>query len=86
MTEAARFYERETEGLGADFLDDVQRAIDRLRDNPRLGLTITTELRRSLLSRFPFSVIYAVEPEGLLIVAVAHQRRRPGYWRGRATP
>ena len=83
MTETAIFYEGQAHGLGAEFLDDVQRAIDRLRNNPKLGQIVVDELRRSLLSRFPFSLIYAVEPEGLLIVAVAHQRRRPYYWRER---
>ena len=83
LTEAARFYEGEADGLGADFLDDVQRAVDRLREHPKLGQIVASDLRRTLLSRFPFSLIYAIEPEGLLIVAVAHQRQRPGYWQGR---
>ena len=83
MTEAARFYEGQAPGLGSDFLDDVQRTIDRLRDNPELGQAVSGDLRRGLLSRFPYSLMYAVEPEQLLIVAVAHQRRRPDYWRGR---
>jgi plasmid stabilization system protein ParE len=83
MTETAIFYERQAHGLGAEFLDDVQRAIDRLRDNPKLGQSVVDEFRRGLLSRFPFSLIYTVEPENLLIVAVAHQRRRPYYWRER---
>ena len=83
MTEAASFYESKARGLGAEFLDDVQRAIDRLRDNPELGRSVTVELRSSLLSRFPFCLIYAIHPEDLLIIAVAHQRRRPNYWKER---
>jgi toxin ParE1/3/4 len=39
--------------------------------------------RRVLLKKFPFSVIYRPEPDGIVIFAVAHQSRRPGYWRGR---
>jgi len=83
MTEAAIFYQEQSQGLGIVFLDDVQRTIDRLRDNPMLGQTLVDDLRRGLLSRFPFSLIYAIESESLLIVAVAHQHRRPEYWRGR---
>lgn len=83
MTEAAIFYEGEAVGLGTEFLDDPQRAVSRLRDNPKLGQMLVDDLRRSLLSRFPYSVIYSVEPECVLIVAVAHQRRRPNYWRKR---
>jgi len=83
MTEAAKFYEEQAHGLGAEFLDDVQNAIDRLRANPMLGQIVLGELRRSLLSRFPYSLIYSIEPDNILIVAVAHQRRRPNYWRER---
>ena len=83
MTETAIFYEGQAHGLGAEFLDDVQRAIDRLCDYPELGQIVLNELRRSLLTRFSFSLIYTIEPENLLIVAVAHQRRRPYYWRER---
>ena len=83
MTEAARYYEEEAEGLGLDFLNDVQRTIDRFCDNPNLGQTIDKSLCRGLFSRFPFSLIYAVDVDGLLIVAIAHQRRRPDYWKQR---
>lgn len=83
MIEAALFYEKQARRLGIEFLDDVQRAVDRLRDNPKSGEVVVNELRRGLLSRFPFFLIYAVEAEAVLIVAVAHQRRRPYYWKGR---
>ena len=83
MTEAAIFYEGQAQGLGVEFLDDVQSTIDRLRDNPMLGHTVVGDLRRSLLSRFPYLLIYTIEPDDLLIIAVAHQRRRPYYWRDR---
>ena len=83
MTEAAIFYEEQAQGLGAEFLDDVQSTIDRLLENPMLGHAVVGDLRRSLLSRFPYSLIYAIEPEDLLVIAVAHQRRRPDYWRER---
>ena len=83
MTEAAIFYEEQAQGLGAEFLYDVQSAINRLRENPMLGHAVTDALRRSLLSRFPYFLIYAIEPDELLIIAVAHQRRRPDFWRER---
>jgi hypothetical protein len=83
MTESALFYEEQSQGLGVEFLDDVQHAIDRLRENLMLGQELLDDLRRSLLLRFPFSIIYTVKPDNLLIIAVAHQRRRPEYWRER---
>jgi plasmid stabilization system protein ParE len=80
MTEASLFYELESAGLGFEFLDDVQRVVDALREYPKLGRSIGRGIRRALLRRFPFSLIYSEEPDGILIVAVAHQKRRPGYW------
>jgi hypothetical protein len=56
MTEAALFYETTASArLGTDFLDDVQRAIERLRKYPESGESIALDLRRTLLHRFPFS-------------------------------
>jgi len=83
MTEASVFYESASANLGVDFLDDVQRVIDLLRDHPLLDHPVGGDLRRALLHRFPFSLIYAVEPNAILVVAVAHQSRRPEYWKNR---
>ncbi len=83
MTEAAAFYESASSGLGNEFLDEVQRVIDLVCEHPELGRSIEPRLRQALLHRFPFSLIYTIEVEEILIVAVAHQRRHPGYWRDR---
>jgi toxin ParE1/3/4 len=83
MIEAALFYEAASVGLGEDFLDDIQHAIDTAREHPELGVEVAPGLRRILVRRFPFTVIYAAEPERVLVVAIAHQRRRPQYWKGR---
>jgi plasmid stabilization system protein ParE len=83
MIEASLFYEAASLGLGNDLLDDVQRVVDSLREHPYLGHTVDINLRRMLLHRFPFSLIYSIEPDAILIVAVAHYGRRPGYWQDR---
>ena len=83
MTEAALFYEAATVLLGGDFLDDVQRAVDSIRNFPHAGESVDSNLRRIQLHRFPFTLIYTVEEDSIVIVAVAHQKRRPGYWRSR---
>ena len=80
MTEAALFYEASSPGIGADFLDDVQRTIERLIAYPESGEAIDLDLRRTLLHRFPFSLIYTIEESGILIVAVSHHGRAPEYW------
>jgi toxin ParE1/3/4 len=83
MTEASLFYEAASEGLGSDFLADVQFGIDSLLEHPHLGHAVGRGLRRILLHRFPFSLLYSVESNAILIIAVAHHGRRPGYWKDR---
>jgi plasmid stabilization system protein ParE len=83
MTEAALFYEAAESGLGEVFLDDVQHAIDAIRERPYLGVGLAYGFRRILVRRFPFSIVYAVEQSEIVVVAVSHHRRRPGYWRRR---
>jgi len=72
MTEASLFYEAAAPGLGKGFLDDVQHVISSLREHPYLGQEVDRSLRRILLHRFPFSLIYSVEVDAILVVAVAH--------------
>ncbi len=81
---AAEFYENQTVGLGADFLTEVERAVERAIAAPDSGSPIKSDIRRQLVRRFPFSVLYRSEGERVLVLAVMHQRRRPGYWRDRA--
>ena len=83
MTEASLFYDDASSGLGSDFLDDVQQAIDRLCSYPQASEAVASGLRRMLLHRFPFSIIYSVEEAGILVIAIAHHGRRPGYWESR---
>lgn len=83
MTEASAFYESAASGLGVEFLEEVQRVVLILREHLELGRSIDPGFRQALLHRFPFSIIYSVELDAILIIAVAHQRRRPGYWMDR---
>ena len=83
MLDAAAYYQSQTAGLGNDFLAEVQHAIQRIAENPKSGRSIRGEVRRWLLRRFPFGILYRIDPEEIVIVAVMHLRRRPGYWRDR---
>ena len=83
LTEASLYYETASSGLGQEFLDDLQRTVDVLRERPQLGRPVGHSLRQATFRRFPFLLIYAEEPDQIVVVAVAHQRWRPGYWRSR---
>jgi plasmid stabilization system protein ParE len=80
---AAEFYEEQAEGLGIDFLAEVEHALDGLCGTPEMGPHFVDDTRRLLLSRFPYQLIYLIDRALIVIIAVAHVRRKPGYWRNR---
>ena len=83
MLEAAEYYESQRRGLGRAFLAEIHRTVDRIVENPRIGQAVRQGIRRRLLRRFPFGILYRVDPEEIVIIAVMHLRRRPGYWSDR---
>jgi toxin ParE1/3/4 len=83
LVAAAQFYERQTEGLGLDFVLTVQRTYERLLEFPVAGPRFGRRLRRLLVPKFPYGLLYRIEPDRIYIVAVMHLHRRPGSWRSR---
>ncbi len=81
--EAARYYENEAPGVGIAFIVELHKAVATIVDNPLAARTVRKSIRKKVLSRFPFNVLYSVEDETVVIVAVAHQKRRPTYWQRR---
>lgn len=81
---ATTFYEDQASGLGEEFLADAERTLETLREHPSLGTLGPEGARRVPLRRFPFRIVYLVESPSLaFVLAVAHNRRRPGYWTDR---
>ena len=81
--DASLFYESRMPGLGRSFAAEVERTIYLIREFPDAGSLVGRERRRVVVARFPYSVVYQLGAKSIVIVAVAHQRRRPGYWRQR---
>ena len=78
------FYDRRFPGLGLAFVIEVEVAVSFALAHPEAGVTIFSEFRRIVVHRFPFSIVYRTKGDIVYIVAVAHQRRHPDYWRERA--
>ena len=81
--EAVEYYESQRLGLGAALDADLDRALQFISDNPRLGSPSGKDTRRVLLDRFPYGVVYRTLADRVMVVAFAHLKRRPGYWSGR---
>jgi hypothetical protein len=88
LAEAIEWYEAQSRGLGARLLRSVEKAIAAIRECPSTwpiwpGLGEETGIRRFLLPRFPFGIAYRQRAGVVEVVAFAHLKRRPGYWRDR---
>ena len=82
--DAAAFYEGEAYGLGARFIDEIERCAGLILERPEIGALFGRKVRRFVSpGDFPYSVIYAQRGETIFVVAFAHAKRRPGYWRKR---
>jgi toxin ParE1/3/4 len=84
LNEAADYYDIESPGLGGVFLDDVDKGFARILERPDAATEVAPGVRKLVLAKFPFTVIYAVCTDVIRVLAIAHQRKRPYYWRDRS--
>ena len=78
--EAVEYYNAESAGLGDQFLLEVLSSLERIRQFPKAWHPYTENTRRCQTRRFPYGIVYQILESEILIVAVAHLHRRPGYW------
>ena len=81
--EATLYYEDRAEGLGLRYVDELNKAFDHIIQFPEAWPLVGSSVRKIGLNRFPFLVIYSIEEKYLLVLAVAHTRRKPFYWKDR---
>jgi toxin ParE1/3/4 len=83
--EAATWYDVQRVGLGTEFLDELERLFARMSQLPRSFPVLMDPspefgLRRALLPRFPYGVVFTELADNIRVVAIAHGKREPGYW------
>ena len=88
LIDAQRWYDKQRRGLGQEFRIAIEEAIERLLKQPSIAVPVINlpedrGVRRVLVKRFPYSIIFIEHEEAFWIVAFAHNRRQPGYWRER---
>lgn len=66
-----------------DYLNEVEHAVQSIATSPQTWPILQGDLRRRLIRRFPYGVLYRIEPEEIIIVAISHLRKKPGYWNKR---
>jgi toxin ParE1/3/4 len=80
MLAAAKYYELQSTGLGHRFLNEVEQVFTSILKLPNAGTVVRGNIRRRILKRFPFAVMYIEEASEIQVVAIVDMRRRPDYW------
>lgn len=84
LLNAVQFYtDKGGPGLAHALVSELERAIQLLNVQPLMGAPYVAGTRRIVLRRFPYNLVYDVQADVLRIIAIAHQRRKPGYWQAR---
>lgn len=80
LEDATNFYEMGFEGLGKQFFAEVKKAALRISEYPKAWAVERGEVRKCLLPRFPYKLLYSIEQDHIHVIAVAHLHRKPDYW------
>ena len=80
LDDTVAWYNQRSEGLGQEFLDELDRVVRRAIRFPQSCPEIEPGIRRGLIARFPYGLIYGIDDDTLVVIAVAHLHRRPRYW------
>jgi plasmid stabilization system protein ParE len=83
MNEAALFYDTRSSGLGREFLSAIEKGIVEIVRQPEIYPVQRNGIRRRLVRRFPYGILFRDEGEHILVIAVMHLHRVPNYWRHR---
>ena len=77
---AVEYYEECQVGLGRRFRETVEVEVDAIAAMPFRFRMLHAPFRRCLVPKFPYAIIFSIEPKFILIIALAHAKRKPGYW------
>jgi toxin ParE1/3/4 len=81
--ESATYYRKISRELAISFVNSVEKGIEKILESPNTWPIVEEDVRRHLIKRFPFGIYYTIEDDYILIMAVMHMSRRPGYWKKR---
>ena len=86
LEEAIAYFNRQVEGLGNRFEREVEATVALITQHPEIGSPITKRVRKFRVRKFKHKVIYIVDGDEIIIIAIAHHKKRPRYWRHRTPP
>ena len=78
--EAREFYEAEQPGLGPQFKEQIRHSLLRIQQYPQAWPPERKEIRRYIIHKFPYKILYSIQDDKIVVLAFAHLHRQPGYW------
>jgi plasmid stabilization system protein ParE len=81
--EAVQYYAEQRVELAQAFINAVEDAVYRIRESPTRWAVIDEDVQRCLTRKFPYAILYTIEQDYIVILAVMHCSREPGYWKDR---
>jgi plasmid stabilization system protein ParE len=85
LDDAFSWYEEQAVGLGYEFLNELDLALRLVATFPELQPQISKKIRRCLVNRFPYGIYYGIKDDTIVVIAIAHLKRKPAYWITRMT-
>ena len=82
-SEAVQYYAEQRSEVAQMFINAIEDAVYRIRESPTRWAIVDEDVRRCLTRKFPYSILYTIEQDYILILAVTHCSREPGYWKSR---
>ncbi len=83
LDDSIEYYEIEIKGLGIRFREEIKRSLRIIKKMPKIGSPESENVRRYILHKFPYKILYSNEKDHIYIVAIAHMHREPKYWTNR---
>ena len=86
LEDAIEYYEIQQKGLGQKFKDEIKRSLKIIKRFPEIGSSEKGDVRKFLLHKFPYKILYSIENKYIYVIAIAHLHREPTYWLKRRRP
>ena len=86
LFDGIEYYEFEVPGLGQMFQDEIKRVLRIIKEIPEIGLFESEHIKKYILHKFPYKILYSIEKDHIYIIAIAHMHREPSYWVNRINP
>ena len=78
--DAIEYYNLEIAGLGSKFDEEIKIGLDNIKKYPEIGSKVKGDVRKYIINKFPYKILYSIEDGYIYILAIAHNHRKPNYW------